>query len=106
VPPAKRGLFSYMLVVLAVVLLVLAAVYVYAEWANGRIQKFSLTGEYLGKINHPFVYFQFIDVDDPGDLDLVFGTSGSGDGEFGEPPGIAADDKGYIYVTEIWRTGF
>ncbi|MCG2770107.1 MAG: NHL repeat-containing protein, partial [Anaerolineae bacterium] len=35
-----------------------------------------------------------------GSLDLSFGSSGTGDGKFGEPPGVAADGNGNIFVTD------
>jgi hypothetical protein len=90
-----------------------------AEWYNGRIQKLSPTGEFLGQADSRYVNFQYIDVDrdgylyaadlfapevfrfsPDGELDLSVGTSGTGDGEFGEPPGVAADDNGNIFVTD------
>ena len=90
-----------------------------AEWANGRIQKLSLAGDFLGQVDSRYVYFQFIDVDQDGyiyasdlfapevfrfrpdgNLDLSFGSSGTGDGELGEPPGVAAHSDGNIFVTD------
>lgn len=45
---------------------------------NGRIQRFSTTGAFLG----------------------MFGSTGSRPGEFREPNGLAADSKGNIYVAD------
>jgi streptogramin lyase len=50
-----------------------------ADWRNDRIQKFGPDGRFLMK----------------------FGTSGSGDGEFCRPTGIAVDPEGVIYVTDF-----
>jgi beta-propeller repeat-containing protein/NHL repeat-containing protein len=45
---------------------------------NGRVQKFSSTGQFL----------------------LKFGSAGTGDGQFGNVVGIAVDSSGKIYVTD------
>ena len=52
VPAGKRGLFSYLLVVLAVVLVALAAVYVYDELiAGGQLRR--RAGQYLEEVVGP-----------------------------------------------------
>jgi DNA-binding beta-propeller fold protein YncE len=50
-----------------------------ADTGNGRIEKFSPTGEFLSTI----------------------GSKGSGRGQLGEPNGIAIDRAGNIYVAEV-----
>ncbi len=49
-----------------------------ADWCNDRIQKFSTDGKFLMK----------------------FGSSGSGEGQFNRPSGMAVDKDGDIYVTD------
>ena len=49
-----------------------------ADWRNDRIQKFSPDGKFL----------------------LKFGCSGTGDGEFNRPTGVAVDNDGDIYVAD------
>ena len=49
-----------------------------ADWRNDRIQKFSAEGRFLVK----------------------FGSSGTGNGEFNRPTGVAVDQEGLIYVTD------
>src|SRR5882724_11953076 len=50
-----------------------------ADTGNGRIEKFSPTGNFLG----------------------VIASKGSGHGQLGEPNGIAVDHSGNIYVAEV-----
>jgi DNA-binding beta-propeller fold protein YncE len=93
------------------------AVYVADTW-NGRVQSFSLTGEWKAKAvelygprgvavakdgkvwvtdtgNHRIAAF------DPGlSNKLVFGKQGSGPGDFSSPVGIAAGPSGAIYVAD------
>jgi len=50
------------------------------DWRNDRVQKFTAEGHFL----------------------MQFGTSGTGEGEFNRPTGIAVDQAGAIYVAD-WR---
>jgi hypothetical protein len=49
-----------------------------ADWKNGRVQKFTLDGEYLSS----------------------FGRTGTGEGELRSPTSVAIDSEGDVYVTD------
>jgi DNA-binding beta-propeller fold protein YncE len=49
-----------------------------ADFGNNRIQKFDLSGTFLGK----------------------WGINGGGDGQFRDPRGIAVDSSGNVYVAD------
>jgi DNA-binding beta-propeller fold protein YncE len=48
---------------------------------NHRVQKFDMNGNYL----------------------MQWGTKGTGDGQFGDPMGIAVDASGYVYVADFFN---
>ena len=49
-----------------------------ADWRNDRVQKLTADGEFLAK----------------------FGESGTADGQFSRPSGVAVDSEGNVYVAD------
>jgi sugar lactone lactonase YvrE len=87
----------------------------------GRIQKFSSMGNYIATIVPNTFYSSYIIyIDDSdnlfvsnrievrkydlsGNLLLTIGSEGSANGQFRDARGIAVDDQGYIYVSDVYN---
>ena len=64
--------------IVRMVLVIIGEVLYVADSGNHRVQKFTLTGEYLGQ----------------------FGTNGSNEGQFNSPYGVCTDGKGRVLVAD------
>jgi tripartite motif-containing protein 2/3/tripartite motif-containing protein 71 len=91
-----------------------------ADSGNHRIQVFTAEGEYLRKFDHGNLYDISIDSEDvlyvaendsdrvllftrKGRLMTLFGSWGTGLGQFHSPCGIALDKDSNIYVSDTWN---
>ena len=91
-----------------------------ADSGNHRIQVFTAEGQFLRKFEHSSLYDIGIDSDDvlyvaendndrvlaftcKGRLVTLFGSWGSGLGQFSSPCGIALDKDNNIYVSDTWN---